>query len=306
MSSYFPLSTVEFFDRVRTERQARRWLWRSRFPGRATFECPRCTHRGYWEHRSRPEIRTCASCGRQVRLRAGTILEHTKLPILTWLRAIFLVTQDKRGVSALQLMRQLRMKSKDTSWRLLHRIRRAMAVRDERYHLKGIIELDGAEFGEQKDKGQRQVLLGVETRTWTDDNGTARRCAGFAKVKVSRETSIRAQEFVDGCVRPGTEVHTDGDNAYAALTAVKVESKVMGGDQQQLDAWLPWVFHWVENAKAWLRATYHGVSTKYFALYLAEYNYRFNRRHDQNGMFHRALTACATASPIRAHALFGE
>ncbi|MBC7792965.1 MAG: IS1595 family transposase [Clostridia bacterium] len=86
-----------------------------------------------------------------MRIRAGTILEHTKLSILTAVRAIFLVTQDKRGVSALLLMRQLGMSSYDTAWRLLHRIREAMRSRDATYTLSGVIELDGADFGEQKD-----------------------------------------------------------------------------------------------------------------------------------------------------------
>lgn len=305
MPRYRKLSTTEFFRTVNTEHRARQWLWKAKYKGERSFECPRCTHRKYWASRTRPEVRTCRLCRRQVRLRAGTILEHTKIPLLNWVQAIFLVTQDKRGVSAVQLKRQLSMKSKDTAWKLLHRIRKAMADRDEMYQLEGIVELDGAEFGEQKDKGQRQVLLGVETRTFTDRKGKRRRRAGFAKVKMSRETSICVQEFADENLAAGSEIHTDADPAYAKLKNVSVVSKVMKGDPKKLDEWLLWVFHWVENAKAWLRATYHGVHTKYLHLYLAEYNYRFNRRHDQDGMFHRALTACAGAPPTRASALFG-
>lgn len=304
MPKYRCLKPVDFFRLVSTERRARQWLWRSKYEGRHTFQCPRCTHRGYWEHKTRPEVRTCRLCKRQVRLRAGTILEHTKIPILTWLRAIFLVTQDKRGVSAVQLQRQLGMKSKDTSWRLLHRIRAAMEQRDEQYELKGIVELDGADFGEQKDKQQREVLLAVETKSFSK-NGKEIRRAGFAKVEIARESTINAQNFVDKHVAEGSEVHTDGNPSYAGLERVEVDSRVMNREPEKLDAWLPWVFHWVENAKAWLQATHHGVSTKYFKHYLAEYNYRFNRRHDQDGLFHRTLTACALAEPVRAHALFG-
>lgn len=305
MAKYRRLKPADFFRVVNNERRARQWLWRSKYEGRHTFECPRCTHKGYWEHKSRPEIRTCRLCKRQVRLRAGTILEHTKIPILVWLRAIFLCTQDKRGISAVQLQRQLGLTSKDTTWRLLHRIRAAMQQRDERYQLKGIIELDGADFGEQKDKQKREVLLAVETKTFPR-NGKELRRAGFAKVAVARETTINAQKFLAEHVVGDAIIHTDGSPSYAGLKGVNVESRVMNADPKKLDAWLPWVFHWTENAKAWLQATHHGVSTKYFKRYLAEYTYRFNRRHDQDGLFHRTLTACALAQPMRATGLFGE
>jgi len=303
MLRYRRMQAVDFFRLINSERRARQWFWRAKYEGRHTFECPRCTHRGYWEHRSRPEIRTCRLCHRQVRLRAGTILEHSKLPLLTWARAIFLVTQDTRGVSARQLKRQLGLCSNDTSWRLLHRIREALRQRDERYTLSGVVELDGADLGEQKDRGAGEILLAVESKQWVDSRGRRKKRAGFAKVVMSRETSIFAQQFVDAHIRPESWVNTDGSAAYAQLKGVHADSQVMHGAPDKLEHWLPWVFYWVQNAKAWLRATFHGVKTKYLRLYLAEHNYRFNRRHDPDSLFHRALSACALAKPVRAAAL---
>lgn len=299
---YQKLSTSEFFARVSTEHRARQWLWRAKFQGKG-FECPRCTHRRYWQHRSRPEVRTCRLCGKQVRLRAGSIFEHTKIPILTWLRALFLVMQDKRGVSATQLRRQLKMRSQDTAWRLLQRIREALRQRDELYKLSGMIELDGADFGEQKDKGGKKVLVAVETKEWVDERGRHKTKAGFAKVAVSRETKIFAQKFVDENMTPGASVNTDGSNAYTGLKGVDADSQVMHQLPERLESWLPWVHRWIHNAKGWLRGTHHGVEQKYLPRYLAEYNYRFNRRHDPSGLFDRALNACARATPVRAAVL---
>ena len=150
---YQKLSTAELFARVNTEQRARQWLWRTKFQGKG-FLCPRCTHRRYWQHKSRPEVRTCRLCGRQVRLRAGSIFEHTKIPILTWLRAIFLVVQDKRGVSATRLRRQLKLRSHDTAWRLLHRIREALRQRDEMYKLSGIPERNTEIIGTRRSGGR--------------------------------------------------------------------------------------------------------------------------------------------------------
>jgi len=301
---YTKLTTPEFFARLNTEKRARDWLWRAKFGGRA-FECPRCTHHRYWELKTRPEIRKCRLCDRQVRLRAGTILEHTKLPVLLMVRAIFLVTQDKRGVSALQLKRQLRMRSYDTAWRLLHRIREAMRQRDARYRLSGVVELDGANLGSQKDHGTKKVLVAVESKDWVDERGRPKQRAGFAKVQVSRESKIRAQDFVDTHVEPGSLVNTDASNAFGDLRGVDADQRVMKALPSALDSWLPWVQRWLENAKAWLRGTFHGVGRRHFERYLCEYTYRFNRRHDLAGLFHRALTACATAQPVRARVLFG-
>lgn len=301
---YTKLTTAEFFSRVSSEKRARNWLWRAKHDGRA-FECPRCTHRRYWEMKTRPEVRKCRLCDRQVRLRAGTILEHTKIPILTAVRAIFLVTQDKRGVSAMQLKRQLRMRSHDTAWRLLHRIREALSQRDQRYKLSGIMEFDGADFGGQKHKGTKKVLIAVESKDWVDDRGRPKKRAGFAKVQLSRESKIRAQDFIDENVEPGSLVNTDAGNAFGDLKGVDADHRVMKQLPAALESWLPWVHRWIQNAKAWIQGTFHGVRAKYFERYVAEYNYRFNRRHDVDGLFHRALVACATATPVRAGALFG-
>ena len=115
---YEHLSSMEFFTQVDTEEKARNWVWRCQLEGK-DFLCPHCGEEGYWQHRARPEIRECEICRKPLRLRAGTIFRDSKVPILTWLRAIFLAMQDKRGVSALQLMRQLGMKSYTTAWGIL-------------------------------------------------------------------------------------------------------------------------------------------------------------------------------------------
>ena len=72
-----------------------------------------------------------------------------------------------------------------------------------------------------------------------------------------------------------------------------------------MNEWLPWVHKFISNAKAFLIGTHHGVEAKHLERYLAEYTYRFNRRHDPNGLFARAVTACSLATPITAQALLG-
>ena len=89
------------------------------------FVCPRCGKgRAYelvklrrWE---------CSGCRHQVSLTAGTILHNTKTPLTVWFWAAYLMTTDKRGVSALLLQRQLALRRYETAWMLLHKFHRAM------------------------------------------------------------------------------------------------------------------------------------------------------------------------------------
>jgi hypothetical protein len=305
---YISLRSEDFFRQMNTEAKARDWLWRSRFDGQE-FCCPHCRAQSYYRHDSRPEVRTCKGCLRQIRLRAGTILRDSKLPILKWVRALWFVMQGKRGISALELKRQLGMKSYGTTWVMLQKIREALRQRDDRYQLKEVIELDGATFG-KKDHGheyppRNEVFVAIESKDWVDEKGRPKARAGFAKICVKPETSIFAQAFVKKAILPGSLVNTDADPAYLNLKGVDHDYRVMANDAEKIKHWLPWVHKFISNTKTWLLGTHHRVKPKYLAAYLAEYTYRFNRRHDPNTLFHRALRACALAKPRPAYALFG-
>lgn len=302
--SYQRMKAVKISEEIDTEEKARQWVWKSRFGGK-DFICPQCEGESFWQHQSRPEVRECDYCRKQIRLRAGTIFEKSKTPILTWLRAIGLVMQGKRGISALELQRQLGMPSYDTIWKMLHKIRESLRQRDENYHLKGIVELDGAVFGKRDKENQAEVLVAVESKDWVDEKGRKKEKAGFAKVKVAAETKWEAQYFVNQAIQKDSMVNTDASPSLRSLENVDVDYQVMANDPKALEHWLPWVHKFISNAKAWIIGTHHGVDAKYLGRYLSEYTYRFNRRHDPDSLFHRALTACTLAKPITAQVLFG-
>ena len=121
-----------------TEEVCQEYLARCRWP--EGYVCPRCGHRrGYplvgqrrWE---------CAACGHQVSLTSGTVLHNTKTPLILWLWTAYLMTTDKRGVSALPLQRQLGLRRYETAWMMLHKLRRAM-VNAAREPLHGEVEVD--------------------------------------------------------------------------------------------------------------------------------------------------------------------
>lgn len=287
-----------------SEEKARLWVWLAKFEGKA-FVCPECKRESFYQHKKNPEIRECKGCRLYVRVRAHTIFQNSKLPMLTWLKAICFVTQGKRGVSAFELQAELEMKSYGTAWAMLHKIREALRQRDETYKLKNVIELDGAVFGKRQTGNQTDVLVAVETKDWVDQRGRPKSKAGFAKVMVANETKKDAQEFMDRTILSGSMVNTDGSLSLRDLKNVDVDYQVTGTSQKAIDHWLPWVHKFISNAKSWIVGTHHGVESQYLGQYLAEYTFRFNRRHDPDSLFFRALYACTHATPKTEHRLFG-
>lgn len=285
-----------------SDEKARAWVWLAKFDGKG-FVCPKCGDEAFYQHKKNPEVRECRECHLQVRLRANTIFQDSKTSMLIWLKALCFLTQGKRGISALELQAELEMKSYGTTWRMLQKIREALRQRDEDYKLKDVIELDGAVFGKRQTGNQTEVLIAIETKEWTDKRGRKKSKAGFAKVVVANETKKVAQAFVDKAIIEKSMVNTDGSPSLINLENVDVDYQVMGGNQEAIDHWLPWVHKFIANAKVWLVGTHHGVESKYLGQYLAEYTYRFNRRHDPDSLFFRALGACVNAQPKTSHGL---
>ncbi len=300
---YEAFTAERFFTEITTEAKARTLIWRCRFNGK-DFECPHCQSEHYYALRCRPEVRTCKACRRQIRLRAGTLFEASKTPLLVWVRALFHVMQGKRGMSTQELQRHLGLKSYGLVWSMLQKIRMALQQRDEMYQVgDGVIELDAGAFGKREPGNQCEVLVAIESKMWVDNKGKPKSRAGFAKVLVAKETKANAQKLVDTGIKPDAMVNTDGSPCLRNLERVDVDYQVVSGDRETCDRWLPWVHKFISNAKVWINGTHHGVKAKHLGRYLGEYTYRFNRRHDVDRLFHRALVACAIAQPVRLCAL---
>lgn len=115
----------------------------------------------------------CVACRYQASLTAGTILHNTKMPLTVWFWAAYLMTTDKRGISALLLQRQLGLRRYETAWMLLHKLRRAM-VNVAREPLYGDVEIDDTWIGGPQAglRGSRQlkgrkaaiVVVAIENR----------------------------------------------------------------------------------------------------------------------------------------------
>ena len=157
-----PRTRLEFADRFRTEEACRAYLMQLRWP--AGVCCPRCGHRRGW--RTQRGLWQCGACPHAVSVTAGTVFHRTQLPLRVWFQAIWLVTNQKSGVSALGLQRTLGLNRYETAWAILHKLRRAM-VRPGREPLTERAEVDevyvgGVEPGQgTRHLGETKALVAV-------------------------------------------------------------------------------------------------------------------------------------------------
>src|SRR5215470_8239454 len=211
----FPKTLREFQSKFANEEACQRYLAACRWPD--GFVCPRCGNRQAYElvkHRRWQ----CTGCRCQVSLTAGTILHNTKTPLTVWFWAAYLMTTDKRGLSALLLQRQLALRRYETAWTMLHKFRRAM-VNVAREPLQGEVEVDDTWVGATQAglRGSRQlkgrraalVVVAVEKR----GRGTGR--ARMEVVPDFRSTTLI--DFLKRNVALGSTIYTDGLKSFSGL-----------------------------------------------------------------------------------------
>jgi transposase-like protein len=168
--------------------------------------------------------RQCVKCRYQVSLTSGTIFHRTKIPLAQWFWAAYLMTTDKRGVSALLLQRQLGLSRYETAWMLLHKLRRAM-VNTTREPLRGEIEVDDTWVGGEQAglRGSRQlkerraalVLVAVEKRG---------RASGRVRMKVIPDFKANTIiPILTQNIAAGSTIYTDGLKSFAGLTEAGFE-----------------------------------------------------------------------------------
>ena len=286
----YPRTLMESERQFSTERSCREYLYRLRWPD--GFVCPRCQGSKAWPT-SRQRL-TCAGCGYEASLTAGTIFQHTRKPLVLWLRAVWWVTAQKNGASALGLQRVLGLGQYKTAWTWLHKLRRAM-LRPGRDRLNGAVEVDEIYVGGKAERakgrklGTRQSLVMVAV----ERDGK----------RVPDASANSLEGFVQAAVQAGSTVRTDGWPSYSRLEALgyRHEVTVTAGNKDLLGTVFPAVHRVASLLKRWLMGTHHGaVSPHYLDYYLDEFTFRFNRRKSRSRglLFRRLLEQAMQVDPI--------
>jgi hypothetical protein len=237
-----------------------------------------------------------------VSVTAGTVFHRTQLPLRVWCRAIWWVTNQQRGVSALGLQRTLGLSRDETAWAILHTLRRAM-VRPGREPLTEEVEVDAVFVG-GVEPGQGKRHLG-DTRALVAVAADVRG-QGTGRIRLQRIPDASGESlvgFVRGAVAQGAVVRTDGWTADPGLVdhGDRHRPRVVSRSGQTASVLLPRVPQVASLLTRWLLGIHQGrVSREPLDDDRNEFTFRFNRRlsRHRGTLFSRLVQHAVAIEPI--------
>jgi len=294
----YPANLVEFNDWFNSDQACREYLEIIRWPD--GFQCPRCGTSRHWVLGKRG-VKECARCHHQTSVIAGTIFDGTRKPLRLWFLAMWLITSEKNGISAMGLQRQLGFSRYETAWTWLHKLRHAM-VRPGRDRLSGLVEVDETYVGgaaeSLRGRGSAKksiVVIAVEEKEY-----------GIGRVRLRRRDDASHASlagFIQDVVTIGSTIRTDGWSGYKGLKKLGYEHDVknISRSEESADELLPHVHRVASLLKRWLLGTLQGsVGAKHLDYYLDEFTFRFNRRKSKKRgkLFYRLVQQAVQVDPI--------
>lgn len=300
MLEAYPRTLMELERQFGDETSCRAYLFSLRWP--EGFACPHCRGQSAWAMTGGRWL--CAGCRKQVSVTAGTIFQDSKLPLMVWFRAMWQLTSQKNGVSAMGLQRVLGLGSYKTAWTVLHKLRRAM-VRPGRDRLHGVVEVDEAYWGgEEEDVRGRQTyekaLIAIAAET--DGNGIGR--IRLRHIPDTSRTTLHG--FIAEAIEPASTVQTDGLQAYRELQGYVHDRRVQSRQPENAAHLLPRAHRVISLLKRWLLGTHQGaIGVDYLQDYLDEFTFRFNRRTSasRGKLFYRLAQQAVQVAPTTYEAL---
>lgn len=294
MTEDYPRTMIQLEQRFSLEQACREYLFARRWTD--GFVCPRCGGRKAWPMKR--NLWLCRGCRHQASVTAGTVFQDSHLPLTVWFRAMWHMTGQKNGISALGLQRVLGLGSYKTAWAMLHKLRRAM-VRPGRDRLSGIVEVDETYWGGKED--------GVIGRL-TEDKALLIVAAqadgkGIGRIRMSRIpdlTKASLHGFITDSVEPGGTIATDGLNAYLGLEGYTHDRQIQRA-QPAGEHLMPRVHRVVSLLKRWLIGTHQGaIGHEHLDDYLNEFTFRFNRRRSasRGKLFYRLAQQAVQVEPV--------
>ncbi len=214
---------------------------------------------------------------------------------------MFLVTQTKNSISALELMRQLGL-SYGTAWSMKHKLMQVMKERDDSRLLEGIIQMDDAYWGGEHRGGKRgrgaphKVPFVAALATNEEHHPIAMR---FTELKSFSTAEIA--RWSKKYLAPSCTVVSDGLACFRAVTEAgckHVPIVTGGGPDSMKHEEFTWINTMIGNVKRSLNGTYHKIGDKHLPRYLAEFCYRFNRRFNLADMFPRLAYVAVRTAPM--------
>jgi hypothetical protein len=271
--------------------------------------CKRCSHTAHYWIKSQWSYE-CKQCRSRTSLRSGTIMQSSNLSFLIWYKTMFLLTATKKGFSSKEIQRQLGLKRYEPVWAMVHKLRKAMGNRDDRYTLEGMIEMDEGYFtieaSEHQHKTQKAgrgsktksnvMIMAESTILENIETGKIERQSRYFKAKVleSHQADTTDNSFKGAINQEETIVFTDKSTSYVNIADyVELHISEISNEKTTKET-LKWVHIAISNAKRNFTGNYHKIKRKYLQLYLNEFVYKLNRRYFGEKIFDRLVIANIT------------
>ena len=271
-----------------TEDQAREMLERIRWPNGPV--CPHCGgaegHTKFQGKKHRKGVWKCnAGCGEQFTVTVNSVMEGSHISIRHWLMAFSIVCSAKKGISALQLQRQLGIGSYRTAWHLCHRIRHAMLQEPLKGLLEGTVIADETYVGGKRRRGEKRrqpgrgtpktpvvalVERGGRARAWPITYVNARTLHKALRDNVHQSATIHTDEFAG---YKGVGQHFAG--GHHTVNHGKGEYYRDGVSTNDAEAFFSLL-------KRGVMGSFHHISKKHMHRYCNEFSFRWNYRKDDD------------------------
>src|ERR1051326_878103 len=285
------MTLAQLMDAFPNEDACKEHLFRLRWPdGKPRCPRPTCASVKVYKtaNRWRGKGKQGDKRGHIFSLTAGTIFENTKYPLRTCFQVLYLMLQSKKGMSALQIHRMIGSGSYETAWYMVKRLQAAMQ-NDEFKKLSGVIELDETYIGGKeanKHRSKRLKVGGGKAGKIGVIGAIARK--GNVTARVIEKMDFRtAQRFVRDTVADDVSlVATDQHQTYKFMFFG--ENAKHGTVNHSKGEYVRGQVHTANLDAFWsllkrgIVGTYHNVSHKYLPLYVNEFAFRHNHRHDQD------------------------
>jgi transposase-like protein len=259
--------------------------------------CPYCGCKKIYEFKDGKTYK-CADCRKRFSIKVGTIFEDSKIPLQKWFIAIYLITSHKKGISSVQLSKDIGVTQK-TAWFMLHRLRHASKTKAFNRPLKNVVEADETYIGgKEKYKHNNKKVKGTQgrnTKTKTPVIGVVERQGHVKACKVDNVRGQTVKSYIIDNVVIGSKLMTDEYRAYRGMEYLFEHRYISHSKGQYVNKCVH--TNTIENFWSLLKrgivGIYHFVSVKHLDRYLDEFTFRYNsKKETEEDRFNFLLSNC--------------